>query len=65
MKPDEVELPPVVTIAQIYDRTVNKVELVKGLVKKGKFERLPKELQVKMMYEISTGLTPIYNYIPR
>lgn len=65
MNPDEIELPPVATIAQIYDRVVDNVELVELLVKKGMFEQLPKEEQLKILYEISNGLIPIYNYIPR
>ena len=62
---DKHELPPVSTKAQIYDRTVNNVDLVKTLVKKGMFEKLPKEEQLKILYEISNGLIALYHCIPR
>ncbi|QKE56435.1 hypothetical protein [Bacillus phage YungSlug] len=62
---NEHNLPPVATKAQIYDRTVDNVDLVKTLVKKGMFEKLPKEEQLKILYEISNGLVVMYHCIPR
>jgi hypothetical protein len=65
MKPDEFELPPVATKAQIYDRVVKDVELIKWMIKKDMFHKLSKEDQLKMLYDVSTGLIPLYHLISR